>query len=228
MHYQAILFDCDGVLIDSEPTSLKILRHMLAKRGWSLEPGQCQELFMGQPISAWSEIIHQHGQIRIEQEWLTAYQLKREQAMRRGISAVPGVRAVLHQLAAHWPGRMACVSAASHAKLVAQLHTLGVHHYFDPHIYSGQDVTHNKPYPDVYLWAIRQLGPTIEAARCAVIEDSVVGIQAAVAAGAQVLAYTANTDPQRALAAGAHLTFDKMHQLPDLLRSAGESASSSI
>lgn len=217
MAYQAILFDYDGVLADSEPTGLRILRSMLAKQGWKLGPLRCRELFMGQPQSAWAQIIETESGIQIEKEWLTAYQLKHDQAMRRGITPVPGIGAALQQIHNRWPGRMACVSAASQKKLDEQLHTLGFHHYFSPHIYSGQDTPRNKPHPDVYLKAIASLGQDIMAAQCAVIEDSIIGIQAAVAAGTQVLAYTAGIEPQRALAAGARLVFEDMNQLPGLL-----------
>ncbi len=218
MAYQAILFDYDGVLVDSEPLSLGVLRTMLAQRGWRLTPLHCRQLFMGQPLEAWPTIIEENSGLQIEQEWMMAYRLKRDQAIQRAtIRPVPGVLQALQQLNTRWAGRLACVSAASQQKLEEQLQTLGFYDFFSPHIYSGQDAPRNKPHPDVYLKAIAGLGQGITAAQCAVIEDSLIGIRAAAAANTYVLAYTAYIDPAHALKAGAQQTFDDMHQLPALL-----------
>lgn len=135
----------------------------------------------------------------------------------RDLQPVPGVESALQQLYPQWAGRMACVSAASQKKLDQHLRALDFHHYFSPHIYSGQDAPRNKPYPDVYLKAIAGLGQGITAKQCAVIEDSYIGIRAAAAAGTHVLAYTAETNPAQALEAGALWVFDNMHKLPALL-----------
>src|SRR5699024_699315 len=93
----------------------------------------------------------------------------------RDLQPVPGIESALKQLYPQWAGRMACVSAASQKKLEQHLRTLGFHHYFSPHIYSGQDAPRNKPHPDVYLKAITALGQEITAQQCAVIEDSYIG-----------------------------------------------------
>src|SRR5699024_3112006 len=135
----------------------------------------------------------------------------------QNLHPVPGIESTLKQLYPQWAGRMACVSAASQKKLDQHLRALGLHHYFSPHIYSGQDAPRNTPHPDVYLKAVAGLGQGITAQQCAVIEDSYIGIRAAAAAGTQVLAYTADTDPAQALKAGALRVFDDMHQLPALL-----------
>lgn len=215
MRYQAVFFDCDGVLVDSEPISLQVLRQMLAKRGWELSALACKELFLGRAASDWPEIIKTHGPFEVEAEWLTAYRLKRQQALKQQIKAVPGIHEALKQISKHWPGRLACVSAARREKIMVQLDTLGLTHFFAPHIFSGADVARNKPYPDVYWAACEGFGLT--GAECAVIEDSLTGIRAAVEAGTIVYAYTRYIHAAEALAEGASYAFDDMQRLPELL-----------
>jgi len=214
-HYQAILFDCEGVLIENKPVELQILRSMLAQRGWQPEPRQLKALFMHEPKTNWPKIIFQQAGIQVGSEWFAAYHLKKEQAQKNLYVPVDGVQYALDKISAHWHGRMACVSSASLKKIYRQLDALNFTHFFSPHIYSGTQTKRNKPYPDVYLQAIRHLN--VPAHCCVVIEDSTSGVQAGVAAGAVVLAYTAYFEPEQAIAAGASQTFNHMQQLPKLL-----------
>src|SRR5699024_811989 len=100
------------------------------------------------------------------------------------VQAIEGVRDTLRILQRHWAGKMACVSAAKHTTITKQLKALQLLDYFAPYIFSGTDTPRNKPHPDVYLRAIKALG--IPAEHSAIIEDSSIGIQAGVAAGAVV------------------------------------------
>lgn len=131
------------------------------------------------------------------------------------VQAIEGVQDTLRILQPYWAGKMACVSAAKYNTITKQLKLLHLLDYFAPHIYSGADTPRNKPHPDVYIRAIKALG--IPARHSAVIEDSSIGIRAAVAAGAVVFAYTARSSPEQALRDGAHHTFTHMSELPALL-----------
>lgn len=215
MRYKAVFFDCDGVLVDSEPIGLQVLRQMLAKRGWLLSPLACKDLFLGRAVDDWPEIISKHGPFAVEAEWLAAYRLKRNQALKQQIKAVPGIGEALQRVAQYWPHKMACVSAARYEKIMLQLQYLKLTHYFTPYIFSGTDVARNKPYPDVYRAACQRFN--LAGIDCAVIEDSLTGIRAAAQAGTVVYAYTNYIHPAEALAEGAQYTFDAMHQLPNLL-----------
>lgn len=131
------------------------------------------------------------------------------------VTPIAGVQETLSILNSRWGGKMACVSAARREEIYRQLRAVGLQKYFEPYIFSGVDTPRNKPHPDVYLKAMAALG--VEARHSAIIEDSHIGIQAAVAAGAVVFAYTARTDPEQARRYGAHHSFRHMRDLPALL-----------
>jgi len=120
---------------------------------------------------------------------------------------------------AHHGGRIACASGADRFKVELMLRKLELISYFDGRIFSGYETPRSKPFPDVYLAAAAALG--VDPRRCAVVEDTVVGVTAGVAAGATVFAYSPATsthvDAQELLQAGAHHIFTRMTALPDLL-----------
>lgn len=216
MRFEAILFDCDGILVDSEPIRLKILHHMLLELGWHLSEEECKKLFIGQSTKADIALIEKKVGKKLDQDWIQAFQLRRNQAQRLQVVAVSGVYSCLKAVRKVWPSHLACVSAAEKSKILPQLDRLGLSDFFNGQIFSGVDTTHNKPYPDPYLAAAAALG--VNASNCAVIEDSVIGVTAGVAAGATVFAYCTESDyAVRLLQAGAHCTFQDMQQLPQLL-----------
>ena len=217
MPFEAILFDCDGVLVDSEAISLKIMHNMLLDLGWKISETECKKWFVGQSTQA--DIKHIEKQIgkKLDQDWIQEFQWRRNQALRLQVVAVPGIYNCLKAVRKNWPTQMACVSAAEKSKMLLQLDKLGLSNFFNGHIFSGVDTIYNKPYPDPYLAAASALD--VQAANCAIIEDSVIGITAGVAAGATVFAYCPEgEDPEPLLTAGAHYTFQHMQHLPDLLQ----------
>lgn len=217
MSFAALLFDCDGVLVDSEPISLEILRKMLADLGWTLSYNECKQFFIGKSSHEEIALIEKQLGRKLDHEWQQAFILRRNQALRQHLVATPGIQTCLNTVRALWPHRLACVSAAEKSKIILQLDKVGLTHFFDGHIYSGTEVPYNKPYPDVYLAAAQALG--VNPQDCAVIEDSITGITAGVASGAQVYAYNPeNEDPTPLLEAGAHHIFTDMQQLPDILQ----------
>lgn len=215
MGFEAIIFDCDGVLVDSEPVTLGVLRDMLAALGWSLSADECEALFVGKSSANELLIIQNRIGRKLEQDWIDEFQLRRNQALRQKLIAVPGIQECLRTLSQHWPDKLACASAAELSKIQLQLTMTGLDRYFNDHLYSGVDVALNKPYPDVYLKAAASLG--VDPKRCAVIEDSITGIESGVSAGATVLAYDNKNKPEPLLKAGASMIFNDMKHLPDLL-----------
>lgn len=222
MSFAAILFDCDGVLVDSEPISLEILRKMLTDLGWPLSYAECKRLFIGKSPKEEIALIEKKLNIKLDPEWQQAFALRRNQALRQHVVATPGIYQCLKALRKIWPRHLACVSAAEKTKIILQLDKVGLTDFFDGQIFSGTQVPHNKPYPDVYLAAATALGVSPD--HCAIIEDSITGISAGVASGATVYAYCPDDeDPTPLLAAGAHHIFNDMQLLADILQPATSS-----
>lgn len=215
MSFDAIIFDCDGVLVDSEPVTLSLLQGLLAQLGWELSADECEALFIGNATTNNLKIIQDHTGQKLEQDWIDEFQLRRAQAIHQKTVATHGIHQCLEQIQMRYPQKIACASAASLQRIRLQLKIVGLAHYFTNQLYSGMDVTYNKPYPDVYLAAAAGLeaNPT----QCLIIEDSVTGTLAGVAAGATVFAYHTKNHPEALLQAGASLIFNDMTQLPCLL-----------
>ena len=114
-----------------------------------------------------------------------------------------------------WQGRIACASGADRHKVELQLNKVGLMPYFDGRVFSGHEVARSKPFPDVYLAAAEALGAP--AGACAVVEDTVTGVMAGVAAGATVFGYAPDGQGDTLLAAGAARVFTDMAHLPTML-----------
>jgi beta-phosphoglucomutase-like phosphatase (HAD superfamily) len=135
------------------------------------------------------------------------------------VTAIANVADAVHRIHAGYSGRIACASGADRFKVELMLGQLGLLRYFEQRVFSGHEMPRSKPYPDVYLAAAAALAalPT----RCAVVEDTLTGVCAGVAAGATVFAYVPHTsrhvDAAALRRAGAHHVFDDMALLPGLL-----------
>ena len=220
MKYAAVLFDCDGVLVDSEGITNAVLRTMLHERGWSMSPQECMQVFLGRLVRDQRELIEHHTGQPMTEEWLAEFRQQRDLALQADLLAVPNALHAVQQIHAQFAARIACASGADRGKVVLQLGKVGMLDYFEGRIFSGHEMPRSKPHPDVYLAAAAALG--VEAADCAVIEDSVTGARAGVAAGATVLAYCpsagGHSTPQDLRDAGVHGFFADMAELPGLLR----------
>lgn len=215
MRYDAVLFDCDGVLVDSEPITNGVLRDMLEELGWSLNLAECMHHFVGRAVKDQADLIFQHTGFLVDEPWLAGFRERRNQRLVRDLQAIDGVQdamAAVHDL---FGGRLACASGADRFKVELQLKKVGLFSYFAQHIHSGHETPRSKPWPDVYLEAAR--GLEVLASRCLVIEDTVTGVTAGLAAGATVLAYTPTGEDAALIQAGAHKTFRHMRELPNLL-----------
>jgi HAD superfamily hydrolase (TIGR01509 family) len=217
--FEGVLFDCDGVLVDSEPITNHVLRTMLGELGWQLSSQECMRLFVGKAVKDEAALIQTHTGWAVTEEWLSRFRERRNEALvrdlepvRHALPAVAGIHAQVH-------GRIACASGADRFKVELQLEKCGFLPFFTGRIFSGHEMPRSKPWPDVYLAAASALG--IDAGRCAVVEDTVTGVTAGVAAGATVLGYSppeaGHDAPAALLAAGASRIFTDMAELQRLL-----------
>lgn len=227
MTFDAVLFDCDGVLVDSEPITNGVLRDMLAEAGWELTPAECMRLFIGKAVKDERALIEANTGQPLTAEWLQRFWARRNVGLLAGLQAIDGAVQAVASIHAQYAGRIACASGADRYKVELQLEKCGLLPYFKGHIFSGHELPRSKPFPDVYLAAAAALG--VSANRCAVIEDSVIGARAGVAAGCTVLGYSPPTAghsaPAELLAAGAVCVFTDMAALPSLLASLTSPAS---
>jgi beta-phosphoglucomutase-like phosphatase (HAD superfamily) len=220
--FDAVLFDCDGVLVDSEPITNGVLRDMLEEAGWSLTPADCMRLFLGKAVKEERARIEAHTGQPLTDDWLAAFRARRDEQLLQKVQAVrqaPGAVAILH---ARFHGRIAVASGADLGKVHLQLHKTGLMSWFEGRVFSGYDQPRSKPHPDVYLAAAAALG--VDPRRCAVVEDTVTGATAGVAAGATVFGYcppeAGHDSAERLRAVGVAHCFTEMGQLPALLESA--------
>ena len=210
MNFQCIIFDCDGVLVDSEATSIAILLEIGATIGFQMEHQAAVEHFSGQSLFSSLEYMEQQVGRSFPSNIIEEFRNRTYEAFRRNIKAVPGVRAVLEDLALP-----RCVASnAPLEKIRLNLGLLDLLPFFGEALYSAYTVERWKPDPTLFLHAAQQMGYAPEA--CAIVEDSVSGVQAARAGGFTVFGYA--PQPHRAALlkeAGAH-TFTHMHELPQL------------
>ena len=216
MTFDAILFDCDGVLVDSEPITNGVLRDMLEESGWSLTPEECMRVFVGKAVRDERVIIELRTGQPLTDDWMAEFYVRRNRELQARLLAIAGAHEAVAAAHAHVAERIACASGADRFKVEMQLAQVGLMEYFDGRIFSGQEMPRSKPAPDVYLAAAAHLGAA--GARCLVIEDTPTGVTAGVAAGATVWAYCPLPEHGCALKqAGASHLFAHMAELPGLL-----------
>lgn len=213
--FEAVLFDCDGVLVDSEPITNTVLRDMLAERGWEMTLAECMRQFVGKAVRDERAVIEARTGRPLTEDWMIAFRERRNQALEQQLTAIPNVHGAVQAVHAHHDARIACASGADRHKVELQLRKVGLMDYFDGRIFSGHEQPRTKPAPDVYLAAARALGADPRA--CAVVEDTVTGVTAGVAAGARVYAYAPAGGVDALRAAGAHEVFVDMSELESLL-----------
>ena len=221
LKFGAVLFDCDGVLVDSEPITNGVLRDMLEELGWKLTSAECMALFIGKAVKDERMTIEANTGQPLTEKWMVRFRERRNEGLVARLQPIRGAVEAAAQIHAAFDGRIACASGADRFKVELQLDKCGLMPYFKGRIFSGHEQPRSKPAPDVYLAAAAALG--VDAGRCVVVEDTVTGVMAGVAAGALVLGYSppeAGHDAPAALrAAGAASIFDDMAALPGLINS---------
>ena len=216
MKHQAVLFDCDGMLVDSEAITNRVLHRYLNDEGWALSEAECMRIFVGKMVRSETEQIEANIGRTIDDEWMAVFYERRNIALREELLAIPD--SILAVQAAHqvFNGNIACASGADMEKVLMQLQKVALAPYFK-HILSGHDCKRNKPFPDVYLKAASALETDISS--CIVIEDSITGVTSGASAGAEVWAYcpeNAHFSEEQLQLAGAKLCFNSMKDLSRL------------
>lgn len=215
MRFEAVLFDCDGVLVDSEPIVNRVLRDMLAERGWALSEAECLRIFVGKMVKDERARIERETGQPLTEEWLARFRARRNASLEQELRVVPGAHDAVRTVHERLDARIACASGADRHKVELQLRKVGLHDYFAGRIFSGHEMPRSKPHPDVYLAAAAAL--TADPQRCAVVEDTLTGAAAGLAAGATVFAYVPHGDGGAFRRAGVAVVFADMAELPTLL-----------
>ncbi len=207
-----VLFDCDGVLVDSETVTNRIIQENLAARGLSLPLEKIVALFVGGTIGGVRDTALSMG-ATLESNWLDLIYGEMFAGLAAHCEVIPGVTDMLDHLDQASVPYVVC-SNGPHIKMDITLARCGLKERFANRIYSREDVPTPKPAPDIYLHAAKLAN--IAPARCVVIEDSPSGAKAGKAAGMRTFGYVADTDPTR-LAPICDSLFDDMSKLPELL-----------
>lgn len=214
-----IIFDCDGVLVNSEPIINRIFAKTLTESGFPITHEEVTQKFIGKSLVTCISIIEETYGRTVPVELIELCKEREMIAFQQELQATEGIATALEQITL--PTCVASNSSHRHIQFVLKL--TGLLHQFDGKLYSAYDVKRPKPFPDVYLYAAKQMEEAPE--NCLVIEDSVTGVQAASAAQMLVFGYAprshqGNSSHHDALiAAGAKLVFEDMYQLPSLLKS---------
>ncbi len=209
---KAVIFDCDGVIVDSEMMTFDILVTEFAAHGLQVTRDDVAHDFVGGTMADVAVRARAAG-ARLPDDWVEDFYDRLYAILAQGVPLVAGITSVLDALdQAGIP--YAIGSNGSDHKMQVTLGQHGLLPRFRGHLYSGQTLGRPKPAPDLYLHAARQLG--VAPQDCVVIEDSPTGARAARAAGIPCWGYDAHGDGDRLKAAGARL-FHDMHDLPGLL-----------
>ncbi len=212
--FDLVIFDNDGVLVDSEPIANQLLAEQLTSYGLAVDWHDCIERYLGSTLERVRLLVEAELGHAIPADFETRYRDTVYPRLAAEVEAVPGAAAVVEGLAAD--GVTTCVaSSALHVRIQLTLARAGLLDHFGDRLYSAQDVGVGKPEPDLFLHAAACLG--VEPARCAVVEDSPAGVQAANAAGMTAFGF-ARLTPARLLEGALGGIFTDMAELGDRLR----------
>ena len=209
--FDLVIFDCDGVLIDSERIAVRVDAEVLGQLGWKLTEAEVIERFMGRSEAYMVGEIEKEIGRPLAADWETQFRPMYRRAMEAELEPVEGVVAALDQISTP-----TCVASSSaHDYLRFTLGLTGLLKRFDGRIFSATDVANGKPAPDLFLHAAATLGVAPD--RCAVVEDSRYGVEAARAAGMRAFGYAGGLTPADRLAGPMTTVFGHMSALPGLL-----------
>ena len=213
MRYDLVIFDNDGVLVDSEPISNRHLAAYLTELGHPTSYEDSIRDYMGSAMHRVHDLVLERTGQRLPADFDDVFHARVFAAFERELKPVAGAVDVLEALTAR--GVPYCVaSSGSHERIRVGHRTTGLDRWFDDaRIFSSQDVGRGKPAPDLFLHAARRMGVAPE--RCVVVEDSPLGVRAALAAGMDVVGFTAMTPAERLSGAGE--LFSDMGELIGLL-----------
>jgi HAD superfamily hydrolase (TIGR01509 family) len=205
-----VIFDCDGVLVDSEPISNRVLAQAITEIGLPTTTEESMATFMGRRWEDSLERIEARLGRPLPPGFSDSYRDRRDAALSAELQPVPGIAEAIARI----PVERCVASSGAPEKTRFTLGHTGLLHLFEGRIFSAHEVEHGKPAPDLFLHAAATMG--VEPARCAVVEDTEVGIEAAVAAGMAAFGFCGHFDAEAIATAGA-TPFATMAELPGLL-----------
>ena len=208
---ELVIFDCDGVLIDSERLGVRVDVMVLRELGWPLSEAEAIARFVGRSDRENRATIEAHLGRKLPDGWGEEVDERYRQAFANALTPVDGVLEALDRISL-----TTCVaSSGTHEHLRYTLELTGLYERFAGRIFSADDVGRGKPAPDLFLHAAEQMDA--EPARCVVVEDSRPGVEAARAAGMRVLAFAGGLTAAELLAGPDTIVFYDMRELPSLL-----------
>ncbi len=206
-----VIFDCDGVLVDSERIAVRVSSAGLTERGWAISEAEVIERFVGRSDEYIGAEIAQRLGERVEAEWRVESVRRLRDAFVSELRPVEGIIEALDAISTP-----TCVaSSGTHEKIRNSLRLVGLLDRFDGRIFSASDVANGKPAPDLFLRAAATMNVT--PAECAVVEDSPSGVEAAHAAGMRVFGYAGGVTAADRLSGRGTIVFTDMQELPALL-----------
>ncbi|MEM9046788.1 MAG: HAD-IA family hydrolase [Pseudomonadota bacterium] len=216
MRPSLVIFDCDGVLVDTEPMSNALMAEVLQAEGMEIDVVGCMARFVGKSMTSVQQEVEAELGRPLGDNWSRDFRHKTIAAFRkRGVEAIPNIRQAISAIdAAEIP--ICVASSGSIEKMHASLGASDLLDRLRDVLFTADSVARGKPAPDLFLFAAQQMGHTPET--CVVVEDSRFGIEAAAAAGMRALAYTAA--PNACVGDMAELggeLFEDMAELPALL-----------
>lgn len=209
-----VIFDCDGVLIDSEPIANRILAECVSELGWPMNMQDSMQHFMGRSIHCIIDIIEARLEKSVPQDFINIFESRMFAAFHSELREIPGARQLIESLTIPF-----CVAtSASHEKLNTSLNIVGLRDHFREKTFSAHDVARGKPAPDLFLHAAQRMNVPPE--QCLVIEDSIFGMQAGLAANMATFAYQADLQHAGRTPHGV-TTFHSMEEIVQQFRSYG-------
>jgi len=211
--HDLVIFDCDGVVVDSERIGNRVFRGLLGELGLELSEQEVYERFLGRALADSLAIVEKELGRPVPDDAVERYRARRDRTLRAEVRPVEGIREIVDGLDIPY-----CIaSSGDHAKMRATLGATGLMPLFEGRIFSTTDVPRAKPAPDVFLHAAATMG--VEPGRTCVVEDTVNGVLAACAAGMTAYGYAGLTLAATLREAGAQATFAHMRELGPLLGS---------
>lgn len=208
-----VIFDCDGVLVDSEPISNRILAELLTESGLPTTTEDSYRTYRGRTYPACVAIAEEQLGRSLPGDFLERFNARLYEACERELRPIEGVDAAIGQIVAL--GLRVCVaSSGSLEKMDRTLALTDLRHHFGADVYSATEVPRSKPHPDIFLHAAERMG--VPPGRCCVVEDSPLGVEAGLAAGMPVLGFADGGEGAILEEAGARI-FRAMAELPGLV-----------
>ncbi|GAA5045000.1 HAD family hydrolase [Streptomyces similanensis] len=212
-----VIFDCDGVLVDSEPIAVRTHVALGTELGWTLSESDVMDRFVGRSTTSIGEQIAERLGDETARVWDKRFREMHAAAVDEELAPVDGIVEALDGLerAGIAPEQWCIASSGNHEKMRHTLGRVGLYERFEGRIFSAHEVERGKPAPDLFLHAARQMG--VSPARCAVVEDSRFGVQAADSAGMRSVGYAGGLTPASWLTGLATVVLTDMRLLPELL-----------